>query len=198
MKKTAGAVCWIATLAYFVVQPIVAAPWQPPYSYVTNTISDLGTTSSPRHLLMNIIFVVVGLLKAAGAYLLRDYWPQQRLATWGLVFVGLSGLGGVLVGLAPSDVNLAVHAIGALLQLPGAIAPLLLGLATLRQRQKERVFSIAVGLLGTLASVLFFVGAAAGSGNGALERLGFDPLTVWVIVMGVVVLARRRNANHKG
>jgi hypothetical membrane protein len=179
------------TVIYFVVQPVVAAVWDPPYSYTASTISALGNTTSPRHLLMNVVFVAVGVLMVAGAYFLRDYWPRRRLTTWGLAFVGLSGLGAVLVGLAPSDVNLAVHGTGALLQLPGAIGPLLLGLATISQRRVERVFSIGMGLLGTLASILFFANVTLGLGRGAMERLGFDPLTVWMIVIGVVVLTKR-------
>ena len=39
-----GAGCWLLTVAYLIVQPVVAAAWQPPYDVTANTISDLGVT----------------------------------------------------------------------------------------------------------------------------------------------------------
>jgi hypothetical membrane protein len=196
----AGATCWVLKLSYFVAQPVVAAAWDPPYSFTGNTISALGNAAcgsggtgpcSPRHLLMNATFVLVGLLTMAGTYLLRGYWPRCRLTTWGLALIGLSGAGAVLVGLAPADVNLPVHAAGAFLQVTGAAGPLLLGLAT-TGRPATRVFSIVAGIIGTVASVLFLSGPHLGLGTGGMERLGFDPLTVWTIVIGATILLRRR------
>ena len=69
-----GAACWTLTVAYLLAQPVVAAAWQPPYDLATNSISDLGVTRcgsyprpgdqvvyacSPRHVLMNTVFVIV-------------------------------------------------------------------------------------------------------------------------------------------
>ena len=114
-----GAGCWLLTVAYFIVQPVVAAAWEPPYDVTVNTISDLGITRcgdfrqfdgtviyacSPRHQLLNAVFVVVGVLTAAGAVLTRDLWPRRRLTTVGVAFVLLAGVGSILVGLAPADV----------------------------------------------------------------------------------------------
>jgi hypothetical protein len=65
-----------------------------PYDLTTNSISDLGVTGcgdfqrpdgsvvyacSPRHALMNAVFVVVGVLTAAGALLTRGIWPRRQL-----------------------------------------------------------------------------------------------------------------------
>ncbi len=41
----------------------------------------------------------------------------------------LPGVGGVVLGLAPADLTLATHAVGAVFQVPGAVGPLLLGVA---------------------------------------------------------------------
>jgi hypothetical membrane protein len=148
-----GAGCWLLTVAYFIVQPVVAAAWEPPYDVAANAISDLGITGcgdfrqfddrvlyacSPRHVLMNTVFVVVGLLTSAGALLTRGIWPRRRLTTVGVAFVVLAGVGGILVGLAPADVNLAAHGVGALLQVPGAFGPLLLGVAAWSVRPGSR------------------------------------------------------------
>lgn len=201
-----GALCWALTLLYFVVELIVAAAWPVPYSFSTNAISDLGITAcgnttqlggtvvfvcSPRHALMNASFVAVGILFVAGTLLTRPLWPRRRLATVALGFLVLVGVGSVLVGLAPANENLAVHRLGVLLQLPGALAPLLLGLVSWGRGRWFVVVSVTCGAVGTLATLLFAVQLYLGLGLGAMERLAFDPLTAWTAVAGTTVLASR-------
>jgi hypothetical membrane protein len=200
-----GAGCWILTVAYLLVQPVVAAAWPTPYDVATNSISDLGVTRcgsyprfddrvvyacSPRHALMNTVFVLVGLLTAAGAVLTRAVWPRRRLTSVGVALVVLAGVGGILVGLAPANVNLAAHAAGALLQVPGAVGPLLLGVAAWSAQQRVAAFSVLCGVVGSAACVLFFSGSDLGLGLGMMEHLAFDPLTVWTTVLGAVLLQR--------
>jgi hypothetical membrane protein len=207
VSKRVGAVCWLLTVGYFAVQPVVAAAWDPAYSFTANTISDLGNARcgptgepwragdylcSPRHALMNLTFILVGLCTLLGAVLLRRHWPPGRLARSGLAMVGVSGVGAVLVGLAPGDVNMTLHLVGAGLQFPGAVGPLLLGLATPRPRRRERGFSITAGVVGVVGCLLFASGLHLGLGVGGTERLGFDPLTVWTVVLGAAILWRAR------
>ncbi|WP_155387024.1 DUF998 domain-containing protein [Catellatospora paridis] len=202
MRQRLGAVCWMLTIVYFLVQPVVAAAWDPAYSFLDNTISDLGNARcvpsteswrpgtflcSPRHVLMNATFVLVGLCTTVGALTTRRHWPPQRLAGAGLALVAVSGVGAVLVGLAPGDVNMPLHLVGAGLQFPGAIGPLLIGLATPRERRRERAFSLAMGAVGIVGCALFATGLHLGLGVGGTERLGFDPLTVWTVVLGAVI-----------
>ncbi|MEU7825521.1 DUF998 domain-containing protein [Catellatospora sp. NPDC049133] len=202
VRQRLGAACWMLTIVYFLVQPVVAAAWDPAYSFADNTISDLGnaicTTSdeswrpgvflcSPRHVLMNATFVLVGLCTAVGALTTRGWWPRHRLAGSGLALIAVSGVGAVLVGLAPGDVNMPLHLVGAGLQFPAALSPLLLGLATPRERRRERAFSLTMGVVGIVGCVLFASGLHLGLGVGGTERLGFDPLTVWTVVLGTVI-----------
>lgn len=206
-----GAGCWLLTVAYLIVQPVVAAAWHPPYDVTANTISDLGITGcgdfrqfddrviyacSPRHALMNTVFVVVGLLTSAGALLTRDLWPRRRLTTVGVAFVVLAGVGGILMGLAPADVNLAAHGAGALLQVPGAVGPLLLGVAAWSVRPGVAAFSLVCGVVGSAACLLFFGRSDLGLGLGVMEHLAFDPLTVWTTALGAVLLGRLLRSRH--
>jgi hypothetical membrane protein len=78
---------------------------------------------------MNTVFVVAGGLTSAGAVLTRAIWPRRRVASVGVALVVLAGVGGILVGLAPANANLAVLGAGALPQVPGAVGPLVLGVA---------------------------------------------------------------------
>jgi hypothetical membrane protein len=200
-----GAAGWALTVAYLLVQPVVASAWPTPYDLASNSISDLGVTGcgdlrqfgdrvvyvcSPRHALMNTVLVVVGVLTAAGAVLTRAVWPRRRVTAVGLGFVVLAGVGGVLVGLAPADLSLAVHGAGALLQVPGAVGPLLLGVAAWSAQRPVAAFSLVCGVVGSAASLLYFGQVYLGLGLGGMEHLAFDPLTVWTTVLGVVLLGR--------
>lgn len=200
-----GAGCWILTVAYLLVQPVVAAAWPTPYDLATNSISDLGVTGcgdfrqfddrvvyacSPRHALMNTVFVLVGLLTSVGAVLTRGVWPRRRLTWVGVAFVVLAGVGGILVGLAPANVNLAVHGAGALLQVTGAVGPLLLGVAAWSMQRGVAAFSVLCGVVGSAASLLYFSQVYLGLGPGGMEHLAFDPLTLWTTVLGFVLLGR--------
>lgn len=200
---TAGAVAWMLTPLLFAAEAVTMMAWPRGYSFSGNTISDLGSTScgtllgvgrdgvyvcSPSHAVMNTAFVAVGALTLIGMILLRSHWPARPLTTWGVGMIAAAGAGSVLIGLAPSDRNLAVHTIGALLQMPGAIGPLLLALAM--RPGPVRAFSLAMGILGGIASVLFLAGVHLGLGPGGMERLAFEPLTLWTGVIGAIVLTR--------
>jgi hypothetical membrane protein len=205
-RKVAGASCWTLTVVYFAIQPLVAAAWEvPSYDFSYNTISDLGVTEcgsylqldervvevcSPRHALMNTTFVLVGLLTAAGAVLARAAWPRRRVASVGLAFILLSGVGAILVGLAPANVNIGVHAVGAVLQVPGAVGPLLLGVAVWGTQRRLAVFSLGCGAVGSAACLAYFGQIYLGLGPGGMERVAFDPLTVWKVAVGALLLWR--------
>lgn len=202
-----GAFCWLATGAYFAVEPAAAAAWPVPYDWSRFTISALGVTvcddlptvgyvCSPRHAWMNAAFVVTGLLTAGGALLTRPCWPRGRATTVAIAFLVATGIGAVVVGLAPADHHLRAHAIGALLQVPGSIAPLLLAMTLWKRHRQLSTATLAVGAIGTIATVLYFAGAGAGLGAGALERLAFWPLTAWTSAAGAVLLWKFRARRH--
>ncbi len=100
--------------------------------------------------------------------------------------------------MAPANVNLAAHAAGALLQVPGAVGPLLLGVAAWRAQRGVAAFSLLCGVVGSAACVLYFSGSDLGLGPGVMEHLAFDPLTVWTTVLGAVLLGRWLAARRRG
>jgi hypothetical protein len=84
----------------------------------------------------------------------------------------------------------------ALLQVPGAVGPLLLGVAAWSAQRPVAAFSLACGVVGSAASLLYFSQVYRGLGLGGMEHLAFDPLTVWTTVLGVVLLGRRLAASR--
>jgi hypothetical membrane protein len=200
-----GAVAWIWTGVYFPVQLVVALAWPQPYSIVSNTISDLGATGcgqsthspwhdvfvcSPLHPLMNLGFVFVGVMTAAGAILTWRSWAGGQLARIALIGAILSGVGGVLIGFAPSDIMPSLHGAGVLLQLPGVIAPLVMGLGLRKERPALSVFSLTVGGVGIVGTVLFAMQPPAGA-IGIWERIALEPFTVWTTVLGLSLVSFR-------
>lgn len=201
-----GAFCWILTLGYFLAEVVVAAAWPDRYSFQNNLISDLGVTTcgpivqfggesvsvcSPRHGLMNVSFVLTAALTGMGAVLLRRWWPPGRMSNVAMVCIVMTGVGGILVGLAPQNVNLPLHAVGTLLQLPGLVAPLLLCVVWWRHHRGLALLSLVCGALGVAGLLLFLTGFTDGLGVGGAERLAVWPLTVWTAVVGVVALILR-------
>jgi hypothetical membrane protein len=198
-----GGGAWILTAVYFVGQGIAQAAWTTPYSLIDNRVSDLGSTScgttlantyicSPLHAVMNSTFVLTGVLILAGLFLTWSVWPRRRLATWGLVLLGVAGAGTILIGLSPENVNVFVHLVGALNIPAGNVAMILLGLAIWRDRREMAWFSLlagVVGLLGMLAGPFLVI--LTGHGGGLAERIALYPLIIWLIVFGLSVIADR-------
>ena len=107
----AGAIAWIASIQFFVMQAVAQSAWTTPYSLVTNYISDLGNTvcdtypsdfgrfvCPPWHPAKNASFILIGLTTAFGAILLRNAQRSGRSWSAGLALIaivlGLVGLSG--------------------------------------------------------------------------------------------------------
>jgi hypothetical membrane protein len=173
---------WVlAPIVFLLAQLFTALGWSRPYSWATNNISDLGVTScgpwpsgqryvcSPWHAVMNVGFVLTGLLIVSGAVLGRR--SRNSIAGPGCVLVLLTGLAYVVAGFAPADRHENVHVVLA------ALPIFLLGnaglvLAALRRSTWSRGLRVTVlllGVVGLAAMVLFFGGRYAGLGMGGME-----------------------------
>jgi hypothetical membrane protein len=198
-----GAGSWILTLLYFIGQAVAQAAWTTPYSLIDNRVSDLGNTAcgrtlantyicSPLHAVMNTTFALTGVLILVGLFLTRSIWPRRRLTTWGLILLGVAGLGTILVGLSPENVNVLFHLIGALNIPAGNAAMILLGLTIWRQRIKLAWFSVLSGVIGLLGLVVGPVLVIlTGHGGGLAERIALYPLIIWLIVFGFAILTKK-------
>jgi len=195
-----GGICWIAALEFFVAQAIAQAAWKGShYSLVSNAISDLGVTAcgkitiegqagyycSPLHNVMNASFVVTGVLMLLGLYLTRPVWPGSRPTRWAFALFTLAGIGKIIVGLAPGNVNYGLHSLGSLGMILGNIAVILFGLAVSATNDRWiRRISLALGIIGIIGAV-FFVGHRALGGAGAAERVADYPVFAWMFVVGI-------------
>jgi hypothetical membrane protein len=182
-----GALAWVLTLQFFVVEALAEARYTAPYSRVDDVISALGAADSPARQLMNASFVVQGALILGGALLLR---PALRGGAARAVpaLLGAAALGVLLVGVFPTDGNGTMHAIGAGLYLVGG------GLGLVALAYAVRPLSEALGttvvLLGmvALATTIFFLTGVTGYlGQGGTERAAAYPLPIALALTGLTL-----------
>jgi hypothetical membrane protein len=208
-----GPLIWIGTIAYFAIQPVVASAWPTPYSILRNPISDLGNTGcgtfdgrqvcSPRYALMNYAFIAVGLLMAAGAPLIHQEFRQRRLGALGFAGMGVAGVGTVLVGVFPENVNHTFHVIGAAGPFfVGNVALIILS-CTLTASTRLLISTRLAGGSGLIGVMLFALGVDLGLGQGGMERVAAYPQTIWLILFGLYMcrdhyLKRRQRQRDLG
>lgn len=208
-----GPLIWFATLEYFLIQLVVAANWATPYSLLRNPISDLGNTScgvydgryvcSPQHGLMNLAFIALGLLMVAGAPLIHQEFRERRLAVVGFGGMAIAGIGTMLVGMAPENVNHTFHVAGAAGPfLVGNVALIVLS-CTLALPMSVRALTGIAGGVGLAGLALFALGVDLGLGQGGMERVAAYPQTIWLIIFGVYMsrnhyVRRRRMRREVG
>jgi hypothetical membrane protein len=197
-----GPALWISSIQYYVVQVIVARAWTiVPYSWRGNTISDLGNTvcgqygeryvCSPRHALMNLSFMILGITMFLGAVLLYREFKRTNGSFLGFSFMAYAGVGTILVGFFPENTSSILHFLGAGLPfLLGNIGLLILGYS-LDIPTYLRRFTILSGVVSLIALAFFVSHHYLIFEIGGMERLAIYPQTVWLIVFGVYISKNR-------
>jgi hypothetical membrane protein len=201
-----GAALWLLCFQFFVGEQIARLGWPGHYSMARNYISDLGAVRcdgacSSLHWVMNGSFVLQGLLIVFGTVLVRGFFPSRLVYRIALALLVIAGVGVLEVGVAPEDVNLPLHLLGAVAHfLGGNLAMILLGLVMIRRSVCEALpsrfrswITFALGSIGLLATIaLAFRGtpswAALGWNTGTVERLAAYPLPLWLTWTGFLIL----------
>ena len=189
---------------YFAAQVLVAWVFRPQYSFVSNEISDLGNTAcpppnsgicSPLHVVMNASFVIFGLAMMVGSVLIFSEFSfseerrERAAAKAGFACMALGGVGAILVGFVPENVNTAhLHTVGTVMVIGfGQLAILILGLVLREIDNWLREFMLVTSLLVLLAGISIAGKHQFGIGSGALERLAQYPESVWLILFGLYI-----------
>lgn len=199
-----GPVIVVLSSWYFAAQVLVAWVFRPQYSFVSNTISDLGNTAcpppssnicSPRFVVMNASIAILGLAMIVASILIFSEFSfsthrrERRAALAGFVCMALGGLGAILFGSVPENVNTAhLHTVGTAMAIGfGQLAILILGLVLREIDDWLREFMLVTSLLVLLAGISIAGKHQFGIGAGALERLAQYPESVWLILFGFYI-----------
>lgn len=197
--KTMAAWLWAVSIIYFPIQWVVAAAWNHPFDWKQNFTSNLGNTAcgtfdgaficSPLHALMNATFVVIGIANLLGALLFAYAYRSHKAAVAGFLCLALGGVGSVIVGLVPENIDLDFHSLGAFLPfLLGNLGLLILGLSSFLQTRWLRLYTLATGFFGVLAYILLETKTYLGLGVGGMERTTDYVQVIWFIVFAIVIL----------
>jgi hypothetical membrane protein len=182
-----GALLWLLTLQFFVVETVAQLRWQGSYSRSDDVISDLGTALSPARTLMNLSFVVQGALIVGGALLLGPAL-RGRAARVAQVLLVLAGLGVLLVGVFPSDGVGTLHAVGAVAHFVGGGVGLIALAYAVRPRSEALGTTLALlGIVSTAMTVFFLTGVVQWLGEGGTERGAAYPIPIGLALAGVVL-----------
>jgi hypothetical membrane protein len=195
-----GPFLYLLGLQYFIIQVVVALDWSPSYSVSRYTISDLGNTAcgrfngryvcSPLHTWMNVSFVILGATMVVGTVLIYHGVATNRNSSLGYAFLGVGGLGVVIVGVFPENTVPALHGVGASLPfLVGNVGLLLLGLS-LKLPFVSRLITVMAGAVSLLALVLYTSTHYLGLGEGGMERVVAYPQTLWMILFGAYLIVK--------
>jgi hypothetical membrane protein len=197
---------------YFAAQVLAAWVFRPPYSFISNQISDLGNTAcpppnsdicSPQYVVMDASIAILGLAMIVGAILIFSEFSfsqerrERAVALAGFVCMGLGGLGAILVACVPENVNTAhLHTVGTAMAIGfGQLAILILGLVLREIPDWLREFMIVTSLFVLLAGISIAGKHQFGIGGGALERLAQYPESVWLILFGFYI-SRNHHRNN--
>ncbi|TDE94804.1 DUF998 domain-containing protein [Occultella glacieicola] len=209
MRRTLGALAYLAGMLYPVVEIVVALAWAGGYSWSTNFISDLGLTQcadltrgsvcSPWHLLFNTALVLMGVLIALGSIALAPVLsPRWRGPVLAVALVHAAGV--AMVGLFPGSIVEAIggdtrrmlwHSVGTLAAIGGGLLLMLLAAVATRHIWRGYALASAVlacpGLLGIAIDTLNI----ATVGPGTVQRLTVYAVIVWLMLTGLSVLTGR-------
>ena len=178
---------------------IAQLAWTTPYSLARNAISDLGATHcgesggqyicSPWHVLFNGSAILIGGFMILGALFVRSGFLPGKSSRGGLGLVTVAGLGAIVVGVLPEDVNLGLHFLGSVVFFVGTGAALLfLGVAMAEDPRWAgyRGCSILSGVV-TLATFVIYTLSYPVSfpGREAIERVVVAPTLLWLVVAGL-------------
>ena len=189
MRQVAGTsndlryAAWLVQPAYLVIEVALALFAGVRYSLADDTISALGTSCSPHEggcsaapLLMDLTFVLFGILQALGALPLLRAHGRPAFVGWLWV---VAGLGSVGVGLLPVDIHPLAHSLAAL---PVFVAqPLALLLhARLSGPGRLRQAGLVLAGVAVAGDIAFAAMLGADHWSGLAERAAIWPAKLWL------------------
>ncbi|MGC5617276.1 DUF998 domain-containing protein [Georgenia sp. Z1491] len=185
-----------------------------PYSFAEQAISDLGWVGcgasdaypdgpveicSPEHTVLNVAWIVTGLAFAAAALALRRVLPVGKRGGIGAWLLVAGGLGQAGAGLWPSDVDLTLHTIIAMIGfLAQSVALILIGSGWLRSRAALGRTTLIAGIVTIFGLLLLMAPTAWSLPFGILERAAAWPFLLWLVLAGAAAMRASRAPDARG
>lgn len=193
-----GMLSWMALLLYFPIELIIISRTTKPYSFMDQAMSDLGVLScgyntyplsvheicSPMAHEMNIIFILTGMLVAAGAVLLHHFWNGTRWTIVATVLLVIYGLGYTVSGIYPADVNFLAHTLPAIPTMIIQIPAMYIIARSIRHKWPGLArFTLICMTVSTLSLILIIIGLPA----GLMQRPLYFSVWLWMSVTAIIL-----------
>ncbi|MGY1695924.1 DUF998 domain-containing protein [Geodermatophilus sp. SYSU D00814] len=197
-RITWGALAWLLTLQFFVVETIAQLSSEVPYSRSAEVISALGDPTRPGSTLMNASFVVQAALIGAGAVALLPAL-RGRAARPAVALLGAAALGVLLVGVFPRLTDPSLHTTGAVLYLVGGgLGLMALAYAVRPWSEALGTTVVLLGLFGTAMTVFYAAGVVGLLGEGGTERAAAYVLPIGLALAGPALWWLTRTRDEPG
>jgi hypothetical membrane protein len=202
-RRRAGVLYFLGGMLFLLLNTASEAIY-PNFSLQTNAMSDMAAVGVRTFVMEEIAILGVGICWTVGAY----YLFRNTGKRWMMILNLLPGVGFLLAGISPENVNIAIHSLGALLAFPFGGVVVILSYRVIRSQ--FRYFSIALGALNLVSTfVTFFGGQIIGPcgsctadvtgyiqnlerlalGLGGWESMIIYPLLIWLMGFGSYLLA---------
>ena len=185
----------IIGIVLYVVIDVIAQLLPPHYNAISQAESDLAV--GPYGFLMTINFVIRGLLSLALLIALTRATTKEGRSQFGLVLLGIWGVGAFLLALFPTDLagqhptlHGLIHLVVALIAFVSvAMGELLLSLRFAADERWETVRNpvLTIAFITLIALVLLLFGTFAGlnGAGGLLERVFLGLTLLWILVVAL-------------
>jgi hypothetical membrane protein len=140
---------------------------------------------------MNTSFVVLGLTMTLGSVLIWRHFATSRSSEAGFAALAISGVGIIMVGFFPENNASTLHEIGAAVPFVLGNASLIVLAASVKMPTGLRVYCFLSGTIALLGLVAYTSRHYCGLGEGGMERVVAYPQTVFLIMIGCYLAARR-------
>lgn len=193
-----GLLSWMALLLYFPIEMIIIGQSTKPYSIMDQAMSDLGVLScgvdtyplavneicSPMAHEMNIIFILTGILIAAGAALLHRFWDSSKWTISATVLLVIYGLGYTVSGIFPADVNFLAHTLPSIPTMIFQIPAMYIIARSIRHKWPGLArFTLICMLISALSLILIMIGLPA----GLMQRLLYFSVWFWMSITAIIL-----------
>ena len=187
-------------IALYIVLDIVAQLLPPHYSTIRQAESDLGV--GPYGWVMDVNFVVRGILSLAFVYGLFRAWPRtSEIPRLSLALIGAWGIGAFVLALYPADISGPATLHGIVHVVTGFLAFLFVAIGILGVSYSMPTISVwglvrpyarVLGLCTAIALVVMFVGTRfpliEQNLYGLLERVFLGLALLWMLVVSIHLL----------
>lgn len=196
-----GGIAWVVGPLQFLVlttlEALLLLSQGYSYSFLTNTISNLGDPSLfpfPYYWMLNASAIALGALVLVGLPAFRAYRPSGAAGTVASVLLLLTAIGAIGVGVFNEHLDYSIHiSMATLAFVSEGLVLLVVGIAAFWDPGwKGWAIPSLVGAGVTAVALVFFaMNTQWLLGHGGWERLVVLPSVIWVILVGVKLLRTR-------